>query len=101
MDDSVQILCTRCNSSFREKARKIQIGYSTQCPGCEIIIFFEEGNADKNIQKAFKDAQNLRRKLRREEEARIIRRAVVGVEQTEEQTEERSVDSARHLQSAR
>lgn len=98
MDDSVQVRCTKCKSNFREKARKIQSGYSKQCPRCEVIIFFEEGSIDKNIQRALNDAKSLRRALRAEDEASILRRTVLREEQTDEQPEERPTESARYIQ---
>ena len=67
MDDSVQIRCTRCKSTFRDRARRLQPGYSRQCPNCEVIIFFEESSADKNVQTALLDARRLRRVLREAE----------------------------------
>ena len=67
MDDSVQIRCTRCKSTFRERARRLQPGYSRQCPNCEVIIFFEESSADKNVQTALLAARRLRRELREAE----------------------------------
>ena len=67
MDDSVQIRCTRCRSTFRERARRLQPGYSRQCPNCEVIIFFEESSADKNVQTSLLAARRLRRVLREAE----------------------------------
>ena len=64
MDDTVQIRCTRCKSAFRERARRLQPGYSRQCPNCEVIIFFEESSSDKNVQTALLEARRLRRMLR-------------------------------------
>ena len=52
LDDTLQISCTRCKAKFRDKARKVQTGYSRQCPGCEGVIYFEEGSSDANVQKA-------------------------------------------------
>jgi hypothetical protein len=69
-DDSVQIHCTRCKSIFRERAKRLQPGYSRQCPNCEVIIFFEESASDKNVQRALLAARRLRRVLREEEEVR-------------------------------
>jgi NAD-dependent SIR2 family protein deacetylase len=63
MDDSVQILCTRCRGTFRERARRLQNGYSRQCPNCEVLIFFEEASPDKNIETALRKARKLRRAL--------------------------------------
>ena len=67
MDDSLQIRCTRCKSAFRDRARRLQPGYSRQCPNCEVIIFFEESSADKNVQTALLEARRLRRMLREAE----------------------------------
>jgi hypothetical protein len=66
MADSVQIRYTRCKSTFRDRARRLQPGYSRQCPNCD-IIFFEESSADKNVQTALLDARRLRRVLREAE----------------------------------
>ena len=63
MDDSVQIRCTKCRSPFRDRARRIQVGYSRQCPQCEVLIFFEESSADKNVQRALLEARRIRRAL--------------------------------------
>jgi len=67
MDNTVQIRCTRCKSAFRERARRLQPGYSRQCPNCEVIIFFEESSSDKNVQTALLEARRLRRVLREAE----------------------------------
>jgi predicted nucleic acid-binding Zn-ribbon protein len=67
MDDTVQIKCTRCKSAFRERARRIQSGYSRQCPNCEVILFFEESTFDKNVQTAMREARRVRQALRLEE----------------------------------
>lgn len=70
MEDTVQVRCTKCKGSFRDRARRIQSGYSRQCPSCEVILFFEEGAMDRNIQIAMRDARRLRRELRMAEEIR-------------------------------
>jgi predicted nucleic acid-binding Zn-ribbon protein len=75
MEDSVQITCTRCKSTFRDRARRIQSGYSRQCPNCEVIIFFEDASFDKNVQAALKEAKKVRRALREEEEKSHLSRA--------------------------
>lgn len=64
MDDSLLIRCTKCKGSFRDKARRVQNGYSRQCPLCERVLFFEEGTPDKNVQKALREARQLRKALR-------------------------------------
>lgn len=74
MNDSVQIRCTRCKSTFRERAKRLQPGYSKQCPNCEVIIFFEESAIDKNVQKALLDARRLRRELREQDEVKLTAR---------------------------
>jgi NAD-dependent SIR2 family protein deacetylase len=70
VEDTVQVRCTKCKGSFRDQARRIQSGYSRQCPNCEVIIFFEEGAIDRNVQRAMRDAKRLRRALRAADEIR-------------------------------
>jgi hypothetical protein len=70
VEDTVQIRCTKCKGSFRDRARRVQSGYSRQCPNCEVIIFFEEGAIDRNVQLALRDAKRLRRVLRAADEIR-------------------------------
>ena len=67
MDDSVQVRCTRCKNVFRDRARRVQSGYSRQCPCCEVVVFFEETSPDKNVQRALTAARRLRKELRDEE----------------------------------
>jgi hypothetical protein len=74
MSDTVQIRCTRCKSNFRERARRLQPGYSKQCPNCEVIIFFEESSSDKNVQEALLAARRMRRVLRDAEDVRVVAR---------------------------
>lgn len=64
MDDSVQVCCTRCRNVFRERVRRMQSGYSRQCPCCEVVLFFEETSPDKNIKRAMTSARALRKVLR-------------------------------------
>ena len=101
MDDAVQVHCSKCKSNFREKARRLQSGYSKQCPRCEIIIFFEEGTSDKSIRKALNDAKNVRRALREDEEAKRLGRAVLRERQTEEHTGEQAHEHTRYAQTSR
>ena len=67
MDDSVAIHCKRCRSNFRDRARRLQPGYSRQCPSCEVVIFFEDHVNDENVQSALRTARDLRRKLKEAE----------------------------------
>jgi hypothetical protein len=52
----------------------VQPGYSRQCPGCEVVIFFEESSSDKNVQKSLLAARRLRREMRDQEGIRPLRR---------------------------
>ena len=74
MSDTVQIRCTRCRSNFRERARRLQPGYSRQCPNCEVIIFFEESSSDNNVQEALLAARRMRRVLRDAEDVKMVAR---------------------------
>lgn len=69
MDDSVQIRCTRCKNVFRDRARRVQSGYSRQCPCCEVVLFFEETSPDRNIKRALASARGVRKVLREAEAA--------------------------------
>jgi DNA-directed RNA polymerase subunit RPC12/RpoP len=63
MDDTIQIRCSRCNSSFRDRARRIQNGYARECPNCNVLIFFEGESHDEHIKRALKAAHKMRRAL--------------------------------------
>jgi hypothetical protein len=67
MDDSVQIRCHRCKSTFREKARRLQSGYSRQCVSCETMLFFDDDSNDKNIRRTLREAKQVRKALREAE----------------------------------
>lgn len=69
MDDSVQVCCSRCRNVFRDRARRVQTGYSRQCPCCEVVLFFEETSPDRNIKRALASARGLRKVLREMEAA--------------------------------
>jgi predicted nucleic acid-binding Zn-ribbon protein len=62
--DSVQIRCTRCKNVFRDRARRLQNGFSRQCPCCEVVLFFDEDSHDANIKRAMKTARRVRATLR-------------------------------------
>src|SRR5215470_17363382 len=62
--DSVQIRCTKCKDVFRDRARRLQNGFSRQCPTCEVVLFFDEDSQDANIKRAMKTARRLRALLR-------------------------------------
>jgi hypothetical protein len=61
MDDSVQVKCTRCKSAFRERARRLQNGFS------RVVVFFDEDSSDANIKSAMRMARRVRKELREAE----------------------------------
>jgi hypothetical protein len=75
MDDSVSIHCKRCRSNFRDRARRVQSGYSRQCPTCEVVIFFEDHVQDENVKAALLAARDLRRALKEAEGVKTAARA--------------------------
>src|SRR5882724_1491401 len=79
MLDTVRITCNRCKNVFRERARRMQNGYSRQCPSCEVVLFFEEESPDTRMKKAMRNARRVRRELREFETAGIRSGASSGV----------------------
>lgn len=73
IDDSVQIKCTRCKNVFRERARRLQNGFSRQCTACEVVIFFDEDSQNPNIKLAMRRARRLRKELRELEMAAFVK----------------------------
>lgn len=67
MDDSVQVRCRRCKTVFRERARRMQNGFSRQCPCCEVVLFFDEDSAEPTIKRSMKVARRIRAELREQE----------------------------------
>ena len=63
-DDSVQVSCRRCRGVFRERARRLQNGYSRQCPTCEVVLFFDEDSPEQTIRRAMRSARQIRAALR-------------------------------------
>jgi hypothetical protein len=76
-DDSVQVRCRRCRSAFRERARRLQNGYSRQCPTCEVVLFFDEDSHDQTIRRAMKSARQVRAALREAEMEQPRRKRVL------------------------
>ncbi len=72
MLDSVQVKCTRCRNVFRDRARRLQNGFSRQCPCCEVVLFFDEDSHDPNIKKAMRTARRARRELRELEAGSVM-----------------------------
>jgi hypothetical protein len=52
---------------FHERARRLQNGYSRQCPTCEVVVFFDEDSSDANIKSAMRRARRVRKELREAE----------------------------------
>ncbi|OPY95563.1 hypothetical protein A5906_06080 [Bradyrhizobium sacchari] len=69
---SVQIQCTRCKNVFRDRAARLQDGYSRQCPSCEVVLFFAEDSQHPFVRRAMRNARKARKELR---EAEAMRRA--------------------------
>ena len=61
---SVQIQCTRCKSVFRDRAGRLQDGYSRQCPSCEVVLFFAEDSQHPFIKRAMRNARKVRKEMR-------------------------------------
>lgn len=76
-DDSVQVRCRRCRSAFRERARRLQNGYSRQCPTCEVVLFFDEDSQDQAIRRVMRSARQVRAALREAEMEQPRRKRVL------------------------
>ncbi|MCP3408627.1 Zn-ribbon domain-containing protein [Bradyrhizobium sp. CCGB01] len=69
---SVQVQCTRCKSVFRDRAGRLQDGYSRQCPSCEVVLFFAEDSQHPFVKRAMRDARKVRKELRKAGAARRL-----------------------------
>lgn len=87
-DDTVQIVCFRCESKFKDRARRLVSGYSTQCPSCECIIFFEDGSAIEEVKAAFRTAEKIRKSLKEEMAKKINARTAALVEPVDDGADE-------------
>jgi predicted nucleic acid-binding Zn-ribbon protein len=67
----VQIQCTRCKTVFRDRAGRLQDGYSRQCPSCEVVLFFAEDSPNPQVKQAMKRARKARKEQRETEMARM------------------------------
>jgi len=61
---SVQIQCTRCKNVFRDRAARLQDGYSRQCPSCEVVLFFTEDSQHPFVKRAMRNARKARKEQR-------------------------------------
>ncbi|WP_409188853.1 hypothetical protein [Bradyrhizobium sp. RDM4] len=68
---SVQVQCTRCKTMFRDRAARLQDGYSRQCPGCEVVLFFAEDAQHPFIKRVMREARKVRKEIRDADAARI------------------------------
>jgi hypothetical protein len=59
----VQIQCSRCKTVFRDNARRLQDGYSRQCPCCEVVLFFAEDSPNPQVKLAMKRERKVRKEL--------------------------------------
>ena len=73
-DDSVQVRCRRCKGVFRERARRLQNGYTRQCPTCEVVLFFDHDSPEQSIRRAMKNARQVRADMRVAEMERPARK---------------------------
>ena len=74
-ETTIQVRCSRCKGKFRDKASRIRDGYSRQCPSCERLLFFVEGSPNQDIAHALRQADRVRKQLRREEDEQAMRPA--------------------------
>src|SRR5262245_51318086 len=98
MEDTVQIRCHRCKGCFREKARRVQNGFSRQCITCETMLFFDEGSADKNVQRTLREARKVRKELREAEFEKLANMPMVA---SGRDSSSRGSSSSRSTESAR
>ena len=63
----VQIQCTRCKTMFRDRAGRLQDGYSRQCPCCEVVLFFADDAQHPFIKRAMRSARQARKEQREAE----------------------------------
>ena len=56
---------------FRDRAGRLQDGYSRQCPGCEVVLFFAEDSQHPFIKRAMRNARKARKEQREVAAARI------------------------------
>jgi len=77
IDDTVQIRCHRCKGTFREKARRLQSGFSRQCITCETMLFFDEDSNDKNVRRTLREARQIRKALREAEAYDGVKKAAI------------------------
>ncbi|SDJ70785.1 hypothetical protein SAMN05216338_106145 [Bradyrhizobium sp. Rc2d] len=66
----VQIQCTRCKGVFRDRAGRLQDGYSRQCPSCEVVLFFAEDSQYPFIKRAMRNARTARKE---QHEVEVVR----------------------------
>lgn len=67
----VQVQCTRCKTMFRDRAGRLQDGYSRQCPCCEVVLFFGEDSQHPFIKRALRNARKVRKDQREAGEVRL------------------------------
>ncbi|WP_407112085.1 hypothetical protein [Bradyrhizobium sp. LMG 9283] len=56
---------------FRDRAGRLQDGYSRQCPSCEVVLFFAEDSQHPFIKRAMRNARKVRMEMREAEAVRL------------------------------
>lgn len=74
VDSTFLVRCTRCKGKFRDDARRVRSGYSRQCPCCERMMFFEDGSPNRDIDRALKTAELVRKTVRHQQDEEFARR---------------------------
>ncbi|WP_311972964.1 hypothetical protein [Bradyrhizobium agreste] len=56
---------------FRDRAGRLQDGYSRQCPSCEVVLFFAEDSQHPFIKRAMRNARQARKEMRELQAAKL------------------------------
>ncbi|WP_439367382.1 hypothetical protein ACNJYD_18785 [Bradyrhizobium sp. DASA03005] len=56
---------------FRDRAGRLQDGYSRQCPSCEVVLFFAEDSQHPFIKRAMRSARQVRKEMRELQAAKL------------------------------
>jgi hypothetical protein len=86
IEETIQVRCSRCELKFRDKASRVRDGYSRQCPSCERMLFFIDGSPNRDISRALREAERVRKLLRQEQDHKVSRPAPVVAEAEDSET---------------
>lgn len=99
IDDTIQVRCSRCKGKFRDKAGRVRGGYARQCPSCECMLFFEEGTPNKDVQLALREAERVRKLVRRQQdEASVAQQQVQPAVESDADTDAAPVAAGRRFE---